>query len=249
MADDNDPFPIPSVATPSAGGGGMSDIDYMMLASQLGGTSADAEKRAILAKQMEMAQTLREGAQMPRGQYIPGYKGVGVYVPPSPWQQANAVLGQVLGAQMGKKYLGQEQDITAEEAQNRTNVMKMLAQHLRNQQQSQQYAQANQPQLQDIAMPNAQNMPTPNFNITGGATAPGGGAGPAPTASAAPPASPPVNTPSGMPTNFGAALGPQQYQIQNPYQQPNLNPLAPNFYRPPPGPSTPTEEDFTGLTQ
>lgn len=93
---------------------------------QLGGSSADIEKRAALDKQMQMARYLGAGADMPKGQHIPGYMG-GVYVAPNVLQSLGAGGSHALGAIMAGKAAQQEQEMARQEAINRTRIMEMYA--------------------------------------------------------------------------------------------------------------------------
>lgn len=117
---------IPGMIDPSAG-----NIDQYLqmqrLANQLGGSSADPEKKATLKNQAALADYLRNGPNMPKGTYVPGFKG-GVYVGPSALSSLASGAQFGLGAMMQEKGIGDENHMNAQEAQNRKDVMNMLAQ-------------------------------------------------------------------------------------------------------------------------
>ena len=165
----------------------MDTFQLQQLMDALGSTGADAEKRANISQQMELAQMLRGGANMPSGRFIPGMHG-GVYVAPSPFQDAAALLNQYAGMKGMQGAVGEGQKLTESEAMARQKTMAAVL------------AMMDRAPLQGVNPVIGQD---PNVQISGGgAGTPGGNTAPAPVAPAAPSPSAPA---AGTMTNPNAA--------------------------------------------
>jgi hypothetical protein len=96
------------------------------LTKQLGASSADQEKLDAIRRQSALSAYLRGGPDIPHGQYIPGYHGIGTYVRPNALQYLGAGLHYANAAQQGQAAIDKEQAMAEHEAQNRTAIMSLI---------------------------------------------------------------------------------------------------------------------------
>lgn len=111
--------------TPSDPGNVDQYLQMEGLIQALGASSADQEKRDTLNKQIQMAQMLRQGPNMPHGQFIPGSHG-GVYVAPNALQDAASVANYGAATLSDRHALDQMNSMNDTEAQNRQKIMAMI---------------------------------------------------------------------------------------------------------------------------
>jgi hypothetical protein len=93
-----------------------------------GGVSAIPEQNQALEQQLKLAEQLRQGPAMPKGETIPEHS---VYVGPNAMQSAAAALHQGLAMHRGNQYAQQMMANAGKQQDARTAMMQAIAQAIR----------------------------------------------------------------------------------------------------------------------